>query len=242
MYQYSAQGVAYGYGLIGKGQERAMEQQEEHCRQDLHSGNYRSTKCFNLLDEIVANSLGGKSSPYKVSQYDQRQWELKKGSREFPPGHKDVEAYLGQAAKISNAPIEQVLAAIHATPSWTAGQRYRECTDPPYNALAHQDGLGVTPDIIDLLNYDPASSTNAQYPHQQKIRLLFFNGVHDLICNHVGNENALEHLQWKFREEYITATRYGWKAASIDKLGGYIKEYDNLSFLKVLNSGHMVPM
>jgi len=77
---------------------------------------------------------------------------------------------------------------------------------------------------------------------QHKIELLFFNGINDLICNHVGNENALENLQWNHLMEYQTSKRYGWKSQSIDKLGGYMKGYQNLSFLKILNSGHMVPM
>ena len=75
-----------------------------------------------------------------------------------------------------------------------------------------------------------------------QIRLLFFNGIHDLICNHVGNENALENLPWKNQDAYIKAERYGWVAPSTNSLGGYAKEFENLTFLKVLDAGHMVPM
>jgi len=240
IYQYSAHEAAYGHGIIGKGQERSLALKEEKCRVQLRKGKYVSSICFDLLDEVVTNSLGSKTSGalYKVSQYDYRKWELIHGNRDFPPGHKDVEAYLGQTSKIKNAPVQDVLKAIHATPSWTAGQRYRECTDPPYNALKHQDGLGVTQDIIELLNHEPEEDGGQQH----KIELLFFNGIQDLICNHVGNENALENLQWKHITEYQTSTRYGWKSQSLDKLGGYMKGYNNLSFLKILNSGHMVPM
>jgi len=250
IYQYSAHEAAYGHGIIGKGQERSLALKEEKCREQLMKGRYTSNICFDLLDEVVGNSLGGKTSGslYKVSQYDYSKWELIRGGRDFPPGHKDVEAYLGQTSKIANAPIQDVLKAIHATPSWTAGQRYRECTDPPYNALMHQDGLGVTQDIIELLNYEPGDDENNNgggggvQVQQHKIELLFFNGINDLICNHVGNENALENLQWNHLMEYQTSKRYGWKSQSIDKLGGYMKGYQNLSFLKILNSGHMVPM
>jgi Serine carboxypeptidase len=72
--------------------------------------------------------------------------------------------------------------------------------------------------------------------------MLFFNGVNDLICNHVGNEIAVENFQWKHQKEFQTAKRYGWKPPSKGQLGGYIREYKNLMFLKVLDSGHMVPM
>lgn len=235
VYQYSAHEAAYGYGLIGKAQERGLALKEQKCRQDLAAKKYVSQTCFGLLSEVTGNSLG-KDNPMTVSQYDTRVWEDRKKPRDFPRGHHNVEAYLGKSETITNANVFDVLKAVHAMPSWNSGQRYRECTDPPYNALAHQDGLGVVPDIVELLEHSDGED------EQPPITLLFFNGVHDLICNHAGNENALEHLPWKHRTDYIQAMRYGWKAPSTGKLGGYAKEYQNLIFLKVLDAGHMVPM
>ena len=150
-----------------------------------------------------------------------------------PPGHQIVESYLGGWPTPPAQPDMQhsytdVLAAIHALPSDAAGQRYRECTNPPYNALKHQDGLGVTQDVKDLLN--------------DGITLLFFNGIHDLICNHVGNEIMLEHLEWNHQADYLMSKRFGWKSPSTGQLAGYMKHFQNLMFLKVLDSGHMVPM
>jgi len=235
VYQYSAHEVAYGYGLIGKAQERVLAEREQTCRNDLIKfKQYTSSTCFQLVSDVVDNSLG-RDNEMVVSQYDQRVWEMRKTPRDFPPGHREVESYLGQASTIANAPIQEVLEAIHATPSWHSGQRYRECTDPPYNALKHQDGLGVVDDIVELLNDNNSNNDD-------NTRLLFFNGVHDLICNHVGNENALENLPWNHQTDYVEAKRYGWQAPSTRKLAGYMKEYQNLGFLKVLNSGHMVPL
>ncbi|KAG7359726.1 serine carboxypeptidase [Nitzschia inconspicua] len=229
IYQYSAQDAAYGYGMIGKAQQRALDVLEEKCREKLRNGIYRSETCFGLLDAVLDNSQG-KSSPYIVSQYDQRKWEIKNKPRDFPPGHREVESYLGGHGPTipGDFDFRNVLEAVHSLPSLKAGQVYYECTDPPYNALKHNDGLGVVPDVVDLLNSD--------------IRLLFFNGIHDLICNHAGNENAVENFPWKFRDAFQKATRYGWKAPSKQQLGGYMKEHKNLQFLKVLDSGHMVPM
>lgn len=246
IYQYSAHEAAFGYGLIGKAQERSLAKEEETCRRDLANKDYTSSVCFSLLNKVTSNSLG-KNNPSMVSQYDTRVWENRHNPREFPAGHKDVETYLGQAndRRIPNAGIKDVLKAIHAQPSWDAGQRYQECTNPPYNALSHQDGLGVVPDIVELLEHntvDESSNEKDGNDDGQPIRLLFFNGVHDLICNHAGNENALENLPWKHRLQYIQAQRYGWKSNATDKLGGYSKEYNNLTFLKVLDAGHMVPM
>jgi carboxypeptidase D len=230
-HQYSAHQVAYGYGMLGLSQVRALEEQERLCQRDLAQGKYTSSTCFGLLNAVVDNSAGS-GSGLVASQYDQRKWEHANKPRDFPPGHKDVESFLGAAPGAHGSALSdltpQVLEAIHATPSWKSGQRYRECTDPPYNALKHQDGLGVQEDVKSLLNAN--------------IRLLFFNGIHDLICNHVGNEIALEHLDWEHRNDYLLAKRYGWAAKTTGTLAGYMKEHSPLSFLKVLDSGHMVPM
>ena len=136
MVQYAAHEAAYGYSLIGLAQKRALAAKELECQQSLAKGKYVVRTCFDLLDDVVSNSQGD-GSAYSVSQYDYRSWELKSKPRDFPPGHRDVEAYLSGNGAISSD-VQEVLAAVHSTPSWTAGQRYRECTDPPYNALQHQ--------------------------------------------------------------------------------------------------------
>ena len=78
---------------------------------------------FSLLDMILENSQG-KSSKYIVSQYDQRKWEVKNKPRDFPPGHRDVEAYLdGHGPNFpGNFDFWDVLKAIHSTPSLQVGQ------------------------------------------------------------------------------------------------------------------------
>jgi len=228
--QYAAAAAAYGHGLIGRAQQAKLDEKEKECQSILKGGKYYSSKCMSLLDDIVHQSHGGNLNT-RVSQYDIRQIEIS-SSREFPPGHKIVESYLGNrgnAKKLFGKDFDHnlVLKAIHASSSLEAGQRFQECTDPPYIALRHQDGLGVTKDIVLLLN--------------NNIKMFFFNGIMDLICNHVGNEIALENLEWQYSKDWIQAPRYAW--ISSDKhVAGYMKEYKNLSYLKLLDSGHMVPM
>ena len=230
-HQYAAAAAAYGHGLIGRAQQNALDAKEKECQANLDRKNLQSGVCMSLLDDLVDQSFG-KSSKIKVSQYDIRKQESKHAPRVFPPGHKVVEGYLGGwliNEGIMTSTFSQVLAAIHATPSRNAGQEYQECTDPPYNALAHQDGLGVMEDVKYLLG--------------KGIRLLFFNGVMDLICNHVGNELMLDKMEWTHQNDYVVAPRYAWMS-SLDgkKLAGYMKEYKNLSFLKLLECGHMAPL
>lgn len=230
-HQYAGAEAAYGHGLIDLAQKNALDEREKDCQAQITSGNYHYSGCLGLLDDIVAQSEG-KTGQYRISQYDARNWERKHAARTFPPGHKRVESYLGGWQTPNDDPsmnvVEQVLEAIHATPSHEAGQRYQECTDPPYNALAHQDGLGVVDDVVALLEDD--------------VKLLFFNGLEDLICNHVGNEVMLMKLPWKHRDHWIESKRYSWTAAKETEVSGYVKEFENLTFLKVLHSGHMVPM
>jgi carboxypeptidase D len=229
-YQYATAEAAYGHGLIGKAEWHALDVKEKQCQDRLNEGEYSTGVCFDLLDEVVSQSYGAKSQ-VKVSQYDIRQQESKHSLRIFPPGHRVVETYLGGSPLpegIMESEYSNVLKALHATPSRVAGQVYQECTDPPYNALSHQDGLGVMDDV--------------KYILEAGIKLFFFNGVMDLVCNHVGNEVLLEKMKWKHQKDYVLAPRYAWLTGSTKALAGYIKEFQNLSFLKVLNSGHMVPM
>lgn len=240
-YQYAAADLAYSIGMIDLAQKEMFDEKEEICREKLEGGNFRSGVCFDLLDDIVAQSAG-KLGTTKVSIYDNRNWEKAHQDRSFPPGHKQVEAYLGgwnQANEGMTVDYKEVLKAIHAEESIDANQRYKECTDPPYNALSHQDGLGVTNEVVRILEHDT------------KPKLLFFNGMNDMICNHIGNEKFLDNLKWKHAKDWTLATRNVWSFESdfISRTenvphgpAGYVKEYENLIFLKVASSGHMVPM
>jgi pimeloyl-ACP methyl ester carboxylesterase len=120
------------------------------------------------------------------------------------------------------------LEALHATESLAANQFYRGCTDPPYKALSHQDGLGVVPQIANLLD--------------SNVPMLFYNGMKDLICNHVGNERALMNIPWSKAEQWRMAPRYTWQLGENMPPAAYVQEQDNLIFLKIPNSGHMLPM
>ena len=71
------------------------------------------------------------------------------------------------------------------------------------------------------------------------------------ICNHVGNEQLLDLLPWSKTAEYTQQPRHVWESGVDPSLkknyipgrpDGYIKTHENLSFLKVIEAGHMVPM
>ena len=237
-YQYAGADFAYGHGLIDLSEVDAFKEKEKTCQAELNKGNYNVAVCFNLIDDIVDQAHGGKSD-YKASGYDVRKSEFKHESRKFPPGHKVVETYLGghelpnyESGKLSRDVYTSVLKAIHASAATEAGQVYEECTDPPYNALAGNDGKGVVDDVVEILE------------HADNVQLLFFNGIHDIVCNHVGNERFLEELPWEHAADWRKSDRYAWVAETETpgQVSGYMKEYKNLKFLKIMNAGHMVPM
>jgi len=233
-YQYAAATAAYGFGLIDLSQWATLNTIEKKCQDALKQNNLHSNDCFDLLDKIIADS-DGTSQEVKVSIYDTRNWESRKKNREFPPGHKVVEAFLGGAKsegpRMQDGITTRVLDAIHASEAASAGQVYRECTDPPFIALQKQDGLGVVPELVRVLS------------HPDQIPIIFFNGMNDLMCNHVGNERFLDNLPWEHTQQFSTSSRYAWK---IQRLGpqpvGFIKQFQNLYFIKIPNAGHMVPL
>jgi len=243
-YQYSASEVSYAKGFISLAQKQAYDDKEKICQNHLQQQIYRSSACFGLLDDIVAQSYGGKSQ-HVVSKYDTRLVESNRGARKFPKNHKVVEAYLGRVSGRSNPPpipsggawnvnSDEVLLSIHALEATDAKQYYLECTNPPYNALAGQDGLGVVPELVNVLS------------HPTKPTMLFFNGMNDMVCNHIGNEKFLINLPWENAAKFSQAERFSWYHDSSNRDGtapsGYWQTFENLHLLKIEESGHMVPM
>jgi carboxypeptidase D len=241
-HQFSIHQAAYGHGIVDQEQVNALDEMERACLKDYVRGEETPAVCWDLFDTVIDNSAGDDDdAPYHVSPYDVRVWDKDGETTEYPDGYKIVESYLGGHSVPHGKPeigvsYANVLDAIHASPSKKAGQRYTECNSAPSCALPDSDD-GVTQEIVELLHAG--------------LNLLFYNGVYDLVCNHVGNEKALDHLEWEHQSEFMLAKGYAWASSSASSDGnniaipvpiaGYIKQYENLLFLKVLNSGHMVP-
>jgi carboxypeptidase D len=105
-----------------------------------------------------------------------------------------------------------VKSAIHAT---SCPQPYVECADPPFLALSHQDGKGVTAELAEILN--------------NGLKVLLYSGQYDIICNHMGTERMLRELEWSGRQEWLKAHPGVWL---VDKQpAGYITSSKNLHSL-----------
>ncbi|XP_061688892.1 lysosomal protective protein isoform X2 [Syngnathoides biaculeatus] len=71
-----------------------------------------------------------------------------------------------------------------------------------------------------------------------KYRVLVYNGDVDMACNFMGDEWFVESLN-----QQVQVSRRPWVYENEDgrQVGGFVKEFDNLAFLTVKGSGHMVP-
>lgn len=71
------------------------------------------------------------------------------------------------------------------------------------------------------------------------IPVIVYNGDRDMTTNMVGSELALNEMSWSGAGQWLDAERGLWMVN--DYPAGWAKEYNNLSFVVVYNSGHMVP-
>uniref|UniRef100_A0A671V3J4 Carboxypeptidase n=1 Tax=Sparus aurata TaxID=8175 RepID=A0A671V3J4_SPAAU len=71
-----------------------------------------------------------------------------------------------------------------------------------------------------------------------KYRVLVYNGDVDMACNFMGDEWFVESLH-----QQVEVQRRPWLYDDDDgrQVGGFVKEFDNIAFLTVKGSGHMVP-
>ncbi|TVU19121.1 hypothetical protein EJB05_35255 [Eragrostis curvula] len=72
------------------------------------------------------------------------------------------------------------------------------------------------------------------------IKVLIYAGEYDLICNWLGNFRWVNSMVWSGQQNFSEASMLPFKING--KEAGLLKSYGPLSFLKVHDAGHMVPM
>lgn len=198
-YQYDTSDFAHGLGFITLGQKTRLKELEVNCRNLLRQKRYNQNVCFSLLDRVIdASTTTGNE---KLLMYDARKYVH--NTRSFPPGRDIVEKYLNR---------NDVKQALHAT---STPNKYVECADPPFYALSHQDGLGVSSELTYVLN--------------SNIRVLIYSGQYDIVCNHIGTEKVLNSLLWDAQESWLKTVPHVWVVDK--KPAGYLKTYKNLQSL-----------
>ncbi|XP_022990308.1 serine carboxypeptidase-like [Cucurbita maxima] len=72
------------------------------------------------------------------------------------------------------------------------------------------------------------------------IKLLVYAGEYDLICNWLGNSRWVNAMEWSGKEEFGNSPNVPFLVDGSE--AGLLKQHGALSFLKVHDAGHMVPM
>ncbi|KAL5763956.1 hypothetical protein ACOSQ2_016550 [Xanthoceras sorbifolium] len=72
------------------------------------------------------------------------------------------------------------------------------------------------------------------------IKVLIYAGEYDLICNWLGNSKWVHAMEWSGQKEFGAAPAVPFKVDSAE--AGQMKNHGPLTFLKVHDAGHMVPM
>ncbi|KAJ8653661.1 hypothetical protein O0I10_010699 [Lichtheimia ornata] len=76
------------------------------------------------------------------------------------------------------------------------------------------------------------------------IRILIYAGDADFICNWMGNKAWVIELPWSGHEEFAAAEDTPWFSTTANEQGGELRRTKDgrFAFLRVFDSGHMVPM
>lgn len=72
------------------------------------------------------------------------------------------------------------------------------------------------------------------------VKLLVYAGEYDLICNWLGNSRWVHAMEWSGQKEFIAASEVPFEVDGSE--AGVLTSHGPLSFLKVHDAGHMVPM
>lgn len=210
--QYEYSDFAHGIGLLTFGQVRSLQDKFSECADALAAGTFNTPACFANMNAILHGTKSARGK--SLNFYDVR--EYVRSVNDYPPGQDDMVAYLNQLS---------VRKALHANED--SAFRFEVCSDAVYDGLKRFDGVSSLADVETML--------------RSGMRVLFYNGQWDMMCNHFGTEKLLLHLDWRGAAAYQSATKYTWATTGRSEPAGFAQQGGNLTYLVVANGGHMVP-
>ncbi|NP_001141041.1 Serine carboxypeptidase-like precursor [Zea mays] len=118
------------------------------------------------------------------------------------------------------------------------------------NLKSVRESLGVgdiefvscSPTVYEAMLLDWMRNLEVGIPEllESDIKVLIYAGEYDLICNWLGNSRWVNSMEWSGKEAFVSSSE---KPFTVDgKEAGVLKSHGPLSFLKVHDAGHMVPM
>lgn len=118
------------------------------------------------------------------------------------------------------------------------------------NQKSVRDALGVkdiefvscSPTVYEAMLMDWMRNLEVGIPAllEDGIKMLIYAGEYDLICNWLGNSRWVHAMEWSGQKSFVGSATTSFLVDGAE--AGQMKNYGPLSFLKVHNAGHMVPM
>lgn len=213
----------YKKGIVEPGTEIAarLEAARARCQDRLRSSEGRTQvsvpSCENILHDIIFLTKQGDRC---INIYDVRvQDEYPACGMNWPQDLSYIYSYLRQP---------EVLQALHLNKDKNTG--WVECSGPVNNMFTAKNSLPSVQLLPGLL--------------ESGLRILFYNGAEDLICNHIGTEDLLANLHWGDGTGFelspgIHAPRVDWILDG--ERAGFYQSARNLTYVNVFNGSHMIP-
>ena len=73
----------------------------------------------------------------------------------------------------------------------------------------------------------------------KEVPILFYSGQYDMVVNHIGTRMMIDSIDWPGKDSYQKAKYKAWSYNNTPV--GYTKSFSNLTFVMVLDVGHMGP-
>ncbi|URD99586.1 serine carboxypeptidase-like [Musa troglodytarum] len=104
------------------------------------------------------------------------------------------------------------------------------------------DFVSCSPTVSEAMMKDWMRNLEVGIPAllEDGIKLLVYAGEYDLICNWLGNSRWVHSMEWSGQQDFVSSPEVPFLVDGAES--GVLKSHGPLSFLKVHDAGHMVPM
>ncbi|CAN1339467.1 Serine carboxypeptidase-like 49 [Linum perenne] len=104
------------------------------------------------------------------------------------------------------------------------------------------DFVSCSPTVYEAMLVDWMRNLEVGIPAllEDGVNMLIYAGEYDLICNWLGNSRWVHAMEWSGQKEFVSSPELSFEVDGSE--AGKLKTHGPLSFLKVHNAGHMVPM
>ncbi|CAN0910556.1 Serine carboxypeptidase-like 49, partial [Linum grandiflorum] len=104
------------------------------------------------------------------------------------------------------------------------------------------DFVSCSPTVYEAMLMDWMKNLEVGIPAllEDGIKMLIYAGEYDLICNWLGNSRWVHSMEWSGQKKFGASPEISFEVDGSE--AGVMKTHGPLTFLKVHNAGHMVPM